>query len=64
MKKYLIIMALFVAAGISCKRDTGRSGNLRDVISISVTNTLGIPRADALVEIDVKDLLKKLLQKF
>jgi hypothetical protein len=63
MNKYLLITALLLATGISCIRNTGRRADDKNVVIISVRNTLDIPRTDALVEIDVNDLLETVGQK-
>jgi hypothetical protein len=63
MHKYLLIAALILATGISCIRNTGRNADDKNVASITVKNTLEIPRTDALVEINVNDLLKVVKQK-
>jgi hypothetical protein len=63
MNKYLLILALLLATAISCTRNTGRSADDKNIVSISVKNTLEIPRTDALVEINADDLLKAVKQK-
>ena len=60
MNKYLLVLTFLLAISISCKRNTGLPYKHRDVVSISVTNPLDIPQIDALVEINVKNLVKNI----